>query len=108
MSYDYMFFQPTHRLASHEEIEEGTVLPFASKDEILALLRQVYPNATVDTDGYGWLDPEGNTGALHLPDDDGYPVFHISRIWRHEVQKLCNALGLTAFDGQKLELVQPE
>jgi len=107
MSYDYMFFRPTRRLTSHEEIDEDTIVPFASNEEILKLLRRLYPGATVDAEGYGWLDPVQNIGHIHLSDDE-YRVFHISSIWREEVQKLCNALGLNAFDGQQMELIQPE
>ena len=107
MSYDYMFFRPTHRLTSHEEIDEDTIVPFKSNEEILALLQKLYPGASVDAEGYGWLDPAGSTGAIHFSDDE-YRVFYISNLLREDVQKLCNALGLNAFDGQAMELIQPE
>lgn len=63
--------------------------------------------AFVDAEGYGWLDPAGSTGAIHFSDDE-YRVFYISNLLREDVQKLCNALGLNAFDGQAMELIQPE
>lgn len=106
MSYDYMFFQSTHRLLSHEEIDEETTLPFGSSEEILSLLRQVDPDASVDAEGFGWLDPAQHLGSIHLSDDQ-FRVFHLAHIWPHEVQKLCTALSLTAFDGQQLKLIHP-
>jgi hypothetical protein len=107
MSYDYMFFRSARHLNSHDEIDEGTTVPFGSDAEILALLRELYPGASVDAEGYGWLDPAEYTGAIHLSDDE-HRVFYIAALPREDVQKLCNALGLNAFDGQAMELIQPE
>jgi hypothetical protein len=107
MSYDYMFFRPPHRLASHDEIDEDTIIPFGSNENILTLLRKLYPSVSVDAEGFGWLNPAEYIGEIYFPDDE-LRVFYISRIERDEVEKLCQVLGLAAFDGQAMELIQPE
>jgi len=107
MSYDYMFLRPTRRLVSHEEIDEAGIIPFTSNEDILALSRKVYPDAVVDAEGFGYLDPVRHRGSIHLS-DDGFFVFYLAHLSPEEVQVLCTRLGLAAFDGQKMELIQAE
>ena len=106
MSYDYMFFRATHRLTSPDEIDESTTVPFSSNEEILSLLRQVYPDASVDAEGFGWLDPVQHQGSIHFSDDE-FRVFTLAHLEPNEVQTLCTSLGLTAFDGQIEKLIHP-
>lgn len=106
MPYEYLVFRPTHRLSLHDEINEETIVPFVSNNAILILLRQIYPDARVDSNGYGWLNPAEYDGELRF--SRGNPLtFFLAYITRADVQALCTALDLTALDVQTMELIHP-
>lgn len=107
MSYDYLVFRAAHRLRCRTEIDEKAIVPFVSNDAILLLLRRLFPEAQVDGEGRGWLQPQTCMGAIRLSDEEPL-IFHLARITPPEIQVLCTALNLTALDLQTMTLIQPE
>ncbi|PVE24980.1 hypothetical protein DC522_07090 [Microvirga sp. KLBC 81] len=81
-------------------------MPFTSHEETLILLRRIYPNTSLDKEGFGYLEPIALMGELQFSPDDNL-TFHLAYIERPDVQELCRALDLTALDCQTLELIHP-
>jgi len=107
MSYDYLFFRLREAADCPANIAEADTVIIGSPDEIRESISSIFPDATWDSGGWGYLNPADKRGEICLSDPTG-KSFRVSHVSVHEVQALCNALRLTAFDGQQLTLIQPE
>jgi len=107
MSYDYMFFRVKLTVRSPAEITEENIEAIGTFDEIKSGLTAAFPKAKWWGNS-GWLDPDVPMGCFDLADRaTAIRCFSLSRVDVDEVKLVCRALGVVAFDGQKMSLIWP-
>jgi hypothetical protein len=111
MSYDFMMFKVRKPIASHSELSEFTTQAIGTGFEIKQALSNIFPetewNLTGDT---WWGQYEGADTWYEFQFEDEVCIsisIHTSHRaqTRDAIKKICEAMGLVAFDGQKLELI---
>jgi len=113
MSYDYMFFRLRKPISSHRDLSEETLGIMGSGDEIKAALSTLFPDmewSSRTDDGAIWGTLPAMPGRCEFLLDKE-PSFGFSLLgsyradYRAMVEKICDAMGVIAFDGQQLELI---
>jgi hypothetical protein len=108
MSYDYDFFRVKPNVHSPDELTEENIEPIGTAEEIKTVLTAAFPKTAWWHDS-GWLDPDTPMGQVRFADKSISPRhFSVSRINLPEVKRICSALSLVAFDGQKRLLIRPD
>lgn len=110
MSYDFLMFKPNVRITSQADLSESTV-DLQSPDVVMSALGQLFPSLRWNKSGRAWW--------AQVEDNDGYYEFQVSaepsQAWsihtshrssKHDaISLVCGALGLIAFDGQAMKLI---
>jgi hypothetical protein len=110
VSYDFLMFKATVPVNSQDDLSEKTV-ELQSPDAVKGALAALFPSLS-------WRESFGNWWA-RAEDEDGHYEFQVgvepSQAWsihtshrrsrRDAIANICKALGLVAFDGQAMTLI---
>jgi|SRR5580692_9151174 hypothetical protein len=111
MSYDFMMFKPVGELRSPDDLSEETTAVIGSVAEIREALSRLYPEIDWQDEHFGSLDGPDSWYEFCLSADD-QKCFSIHTSFRANERRLipeiCRALGLVAFDGQRVTLIRGE
>jgi len=111
MSYDYMFFRLRKPISSHRDLSEETVQLIASGNEIRTALSALFPDIEWDeSQNHLWGHLRSTPGRCEFlvymePSSNFSLLTSYHADYRAMVEKICNSMGLIAFDGQQLELI---
>jgi|GEM_PF-6850136 len=110
MSYDYMIFRFTKPIKSQSEIDEDAIGIIDKTDNIKNVIDSMFPDIKWNPPSYGYV-PNHSEGRLEFSLDDEIET-KILRVHtshhansKNTIKCVLSAFGgLTAFDGQTLEL----
>jgi hypothetical protein len=110
MNYDFLMFKANTAVNSPADLSDSTV-DFQSPDIVMSTLTKLFPTLRWNKSGRAWW--------AQVEDDDGSYEFQVStepsQAWsihashrsskRGAIPVICRALGLVAFDGQAMKLI---
>lgn len=111
MSYDFMMFKLRMSITSHSELSKLTTQAIGTGSEIRHALSIIFPETKWHLTGvtcWGQYDRTDTWYEFQFEDEVCISIAvhtsHHART-RDAIRKICEAMGLVAFDGQKLELI---
>jgi hypothetical protein len=113
MSYDFLMMKPKVEISSPDDLGEDTLLcqnPSVLVEALSALFPQLAWQKRDDGGWFGSLDGDDTWYEFRIDAEPDY-VWSVHTSHRTNTRKLipviCDALGVIAFDGQALRLIQP-
>jgi hypothetical protein len=113
MSYDFLMMKPKVEIRSPNDLSEETLLK-QQPEEIIAGLSALFPELTWSPSGGGWsgyLDGDDTWYEFLIDAKPDYAwsvrTSHLTRR-RSLIQPICAALGLIAFDGQAVVIIDAD
>jgi hypothetical protein len=112
VSYGYLLMKIARRFTSTADLSPGDEVPIGSAADIAEAVSSVFPGVRWDEDSRaGKLDLDHRWFEFFIGDDDPAMSLSVRTSFRHEsadvVERLCDAFGWVAFDGQAGKFFAP-